>query len=79
MAWNHLWTWRRIFTAQYLLVYPVSVAILYFLSLEFRVIFIIINWAFMNAQGCCSSFYSTINLAGSVLFKSQLNRESGNY
>ena len=56
MACNYLWTWRQRLAAQYLLVSRWSVGVFYFFNLKLRVIFIIVNWAFFNAQGDFLSF-----------------------
>ena len=62
MAWNYLWTLWRIFTTQYVIVYRVSVGVFYFFSLKFRVIFMVIDWAFLKAQGHFFSFLSHYSL-----------------
>jgi hypothetical protein len=51
MACDYLWTLRRYLTAQYLLVSRQSGGVFSFFSVRFRVIYMIVNWAFFNAQG----------------------------
>jgi hypothetical protein len=51
MACDYLWTLRRYLTAQYLLVSRWSGGVFSFFSVRFRVIYMIVNWAFFNAQG----------------------------
>jgi hypothetical protein len=49
MACHYLWTLRRRFAAQHLLVLHESVGVFSFIILKSRVNFIIINWASLNA------------------------------
>lgn len=51
MACDYLWTLWRYLAAQHLLVYRSSVGVFSFFSVRFRVIYIIVNWAFFNAHG----------------------------
>jgi hypothetical protein len=51
MACDYLWTLWRYLTAQYLLVSRWSGGVFSFFSVRFRVIYMIVNWAFFNAQG----------------------------
>lgn len=56
MASNYLWTLRWCFAAQYLLVSQGSVGVFSLLSLKIRVIFIIVNGVYLNAQEAFLSF-----------------------
>ena len=56
MARHYRWALRRRFTAQYLLVLQRSVGVFCFLSLKLRVIFIIVNGVYLNAQEAFLSF-----------------------
>ena len=56
MARYYLWTLRRCFAAQYLLVSQGSVGVFSLLSLKLRVIFIIVNGVYLNAQEAFLSF-----------------------
>ena len=56
MACNYRWTLQWCFAAQYLLFSQGSVGVFSLLSLKLRVIFIIVNGAYLNAQENFLSF-----------------------
>jgi hypothetical protein len=78
MACNYLWTWQRIFKTKYLLDSRWSVNVFSFANLKNRVMIIRVSWAFFNALGAFSSSYWATLKPLIVLFKSSLNKETGN-